>query len=84
MPAIPDAAKALLDSAAGLIDRAIHEAGEKAVSDFFFTEFVKIDIPYVPEAVEAAAIDPFMRSVIERLVAQIHAKVHRDPAPPTT
>ena len=83
MPAIPDAAQQALESALGFLDRAIHEAGEKQIAEFLFAEFVRFDVPLIPEAVESVTIDPFMRSVIERLVAQIHAKVHRDPAPTT-
>lgn len=83
MPALPDAAKVSLDAGLAFIDRAIHEAGEPAIAEFLFREFVAIDIPYVPDSVEAMTIDPFVKPWIDRLVKQIHAKVHRDPAPVT-
>lgn len=80
---LPPAAQTALDSALGLIDRAIHEAGEQNVADFLYAEFVRIDIPYVPESVEQVTVDPFVKPWIERLVKKIHERVHRDdPAPP--
>jgi hypothetical protein len=62
----------------GLVDRAIHEAGEQAIADYLYREFVRIDIPLVPEQVEEVVVDPFVKPWINRLVQQIHEKVHKD------
>ncbi len=75
------AASPILDSAAKLIDNAIDMIGEEAVAAYLYEAYVKFDIPYVPDGIEAMVIDPMVKPAIVYAVKRIHATVHKGPAP---
>lgn len=78
--------KDLIDPALAAIDKAIDLVGEEAVVAYLAAEYdqyiVPIDIPYVPDSVEAV-IDAIAKKEIKVLVAAAHKAIHK-PAPTPT
>ena len=77
------AASPLIDSAAALLDNAIDMIGEEAVAAYLYEAYVKFDIPFVPDGIEAMVIDPMVKPAIVYAVKRIHATVHKTPTPTT-
>lgn len=76
LPALPKAASDLVDLGLAQIDKAIHSVGEEAIAAYIYNYYVKLDIPYVPEAVEQTIVDPMVKTIIGYAVKRIHETVH--------
>lgn len=66
------AASPIVDSFLTIIDQGIDLVGEDVIAA---TIAEKIDIPYMPESMEVAAI--------KFVLKQIHARIHKAPTPTT-